>query len=423
MIGDFLKKVQSVADHITAICLVLLSMAGALKVVFGLGYGIYYVSVGALLGVAVFRCGLALRSCNWHIVPFSNILLALGLQRKLLIYLFLYCALFGWLVLTSLWTTAPKELWKEDFFYICVLLSVIGLTGLCVTWESENRFLLYWVAGAAVTSFYVLQGTFAATSAKEYMQFFKEDQGSVRLTLATPQGVGLAISFFHLCVAESKKRKILWLVITLLFITGIGRSVARGTLLLSIVTIGIVFFFYAWHYQGPMQEKIKKLWKYAVGFAMLIFGLFFVALNVEKFASRLARMTNISHEWSKYRGGRLWAPAWGHIQEAFFFGHGLGFNSAYPDIRQLHYPHNLFLQVWLDGGLVAFFLLSALLIWPIAFFLKHFKSNHNDPVLLSLFAILILLILEFSKSYDFYAAISLVVVSVLSVKHLEGPEV
>ncbi|MDZ7696496.1 MAG: hypothetical protein U5R49_06080 [Deltaproteobacteria bacterium] len=58
-------------------------------------------------------------------------------------------------------------------------------------------------------------------------------------------------------------------------------------------------------------------------------------------------------------------------------------------------------------------------MWPMILFVKRFKANFNDPVYLSLFAVLILLVLEFSKSYDFYAGISLVVVSVLSMKHLE----
>ncbi len=83
------------------------------------------------------------------------------------------------------------------------------------------------------------------------------------------------------------------------------------------------------------------------------------------------------------------------------------------------YPHNLFLQVWMDGGFVAVLMLGALMLGPMILFVKRFKANVDDPVYLSLFAVLILLVLEFSKSYDFYAAISLVVVSVLSMKKLE----
>ena len=193
----------SVADHSAAICLVLLSMAGALRVVFDLGYGIYYVAMGGLTVVALFRCGLALRVNQWHVAPFPRLLSALGLNKRFAIYLLLYYSLFAWLMISALWTTAPAAMWKEDLFYIVVLVSVITLTGLCITHKTAKRVLLYWVAGAMLVTLYVLKSTMGAATLGAYLGALK----NVQLTLATPQGMALGISFFIFTEVKPKQKK------------------------------------------------------------------------------------------------------------------------------------------------------------------------------------------------------------------------
>lgn len=398
----------TITDHTTAVCLALLSMAGALKVVFGLGgYGIYYVAVGALTVVGLLRCAFALRSLQWHVTPFSRLLAALGLEKRVALYLLLYSGLFAWLFISTLWTSVPAPIWKEDFFYICVLLCVIILTALCIRRETAEKVLIYWVAGALAISIYVLSGTIAASNSAEYMKVFK----GVQLTLATPQGVALVISLFYLQTAKGKGRKVFWFLLTALFVAGVGRSVARGTLVFSLFAIAVSSCFYLWHCSANFLDRLKRIGLYALAGMLLISGLLCTVLLVKDRSPRIVRLNTLSGR------AKIWGTVWTSIQEAPIFGHGLGTNGV--NTAKSGYPHNLFLQVWLDGGIVAALMLGVLVLWPLILFVKRFPFIHRDPVFLSLFALLMLLVLEFSKSYDFYAGISLVVVSVLSMKYVE----
>lgn len=398
-----------IADHSVAIVLVMLSMAGALRVTFSLGYTLYYLSASVLAAVALSNLFCALRKCKWDVTA-SNLLSALGLRKRVAIYLLLYWSLFGWLIISTLWTSASETAWKEDLFYIVFLLCIGTLTALSITRRTPQKFLIYWVIGAALLTSFVLKGTITAENYREYRQVFK----GVYLVFATPQGVAFAISFFYFILSTSKTLKTVWFLLSAWFLAGVGHSLSRGSLLFSMLSISIVLFVYFWHYQDNFWGKIKKIGTYVLAGAVMFSGMVFMALNVKWFASRLNGLTDFPVFWKKNRGGLLWEPAWEHIKESPIWGHGLGMNSVYPPLPRHHYPHNLFLQVWLDGGIFAVLMLSVLLLWPLIFMLKRIKYDYSDPTLCSLCSVLIILVLDFSKSYDFYTGISLVVVSILS---------
>ncbi len=392
-------------------------MAGALKVVFGLGYGIYYGAFGALGIMAGIRCVLALKANHWRVAPFAGLLSGLGLEKRFVVYLLSYCAFFLWLLLTTLWSAAPEAMWKEDFFYICVLLCVVILTGLCITNATAGKFLLYWVAAAVIVGLYVITKTMGASTRRDYRAVFRGAEGNARLTLALPMGAALANAFFRFYLDRTLLRKSLWFVLLGFFVVGLGRSSSRGPLIFSLVSVVGVTALYLWHYPSVVRGKAVQIAKFIVICVLVVFGLFYGASQVPYFAERLDGLLSATSKYSTKGRIKGWQGAWNAMQEAPVFGNGLGMNAKVAAPRP--YPHNLFLQVGIDGGFVAVGMLGVLIFWPIVLFMKRFHSNYNDPVYLSLFAVLIFLVLEFSKSYDFYTGISLIVVSTLSMKYLE----
>lgn len=81
-----------------------------------------------------------------------------------------------------------------------------------------------------------------------------------------------------------------------------------------------------------------------------------------------------------------------------------------------YYPHNLFLQAWLDGGIVAFLLLFGLVLFPFLLALWHLFAGHlQSNAWIPGLGLFLFLVLEYSKSINFYSGRLLFVMGIVAV--------
>jgi O-antigen ligase len=137
------------------------------------------------------------------------------------------------------------------------------------------------------------------------------------------------------------------------------------------------------------------------------------ALRVERTQSRLIRMVDVVRELEAGGRGELMANAWHHIREKPLIGYGLGSHGLKSGSREDTHPHNMFLQIWLDAGIVAVISLAIIIVWPLMKAIFVLWSNPPNHILLSIAGIYSFLVLEHSKSGDFYLGRDLFLIALL----------
>jgi O-antigen ligase len=192
---------------------------------------------------------------------------------------------------------------------------------------------------------------------------------------------------------------------------GLIAVLSRGALLFS-GFVSVLLLIYYW----PHKKTIKRV------FSSFTIRLTAVALAVylafdfmpARTSGRLKRLF-FGDELQSGGRGELWSEALHKIAEAPILGHGLGESSVIN-----FYPHNLFLQVGVDGGLFAIILLMVVVIAPLIIFYKA-KVRHifkNDPMPVAFLAAYLWALLEYCKSGDFYKARALFIIASLLIGYL-----
>jgi O-antigen ligase len=103
----------------------------------------------------------------------------------------------------------------------------------------------------------------------------------------------------------------------------------------------------------------------------LFFGFVaFAVTQIERTFSRLMRLFT----GAEFRSDRvqLWKDAFWGFFDAPIFGHGLSNSGA---VINFNYPHNLYLQIMVDGGLIALILLAFISIYPLVIFYNAYKKQ------------------------------------------------
>jgi len=162
--------------------------------------------------------------------------------------------------------------------------------------------------------------------------------------------------------------------------------------------------------------KIKKKYflRYLIFIVPFLCGLILISLNVERTKSRLIRMISIKNELMRGGRGIRWKNAWEGIIDSPFFGYGLGGNGLIIG-NDSYYPHNMLLQIWLDGGIVALILGILFMTYPIYLYFKNTKYTKYDPTSTILLLLYLFYCLYYSKSGNFYTARVLIISGVLLV--------
>ncbi len=93
--------------------------------------------------------------------------------------------------------------------------------------------------------------------------------------------------------------------------------------------------------------------------------------------------------------------AWNMIQEHFFFGGGIGsFTIAFAHEDVSNYPHNVFLEIWSELGLVGITLFLCLLIGPLRACWQLVMGRMDNRLMLAVVCSFIYLFLNANISGD-----------------------
>jgi len=333
--------------------------------------------------------------------------------RLISFYVAAWCIFIVWLIISSLWRIRGIDS-QQEYILLFGMLTV-GLAALVSLSPGVLRKIptaLYVVgAGVAVMVFvrYARAGSLRGYG----------DVLSQYLVVARVLGLGTVAASLQLLTARQRPAY-LW-ILAILLLGALAMSLARGALLstLGIILLTGVFLstqmvtrretIWAW-----LGSRLKKVSLSFGVFALIGFAIF-LAFQVERTAHRLRRMFS-GNELQAGGRGELWTTSIENITAAPVFGYGLGSSGVMAGAHEGHYPHNLFLQVWLDGGVIAYLLLLGLASFPFLLALWYlingrFRSNKWVPHL----GLFLFLILEYSKSIDFYAGRLLLVLSIVAV--------
>ncbi|MBD1580938.1 O-antigen ligase family protein [Pseudoalteromonas sp. S16_S37] len=190
------------------------------------------------------------------------------------------------------------------------------------------------------------------------------------------------------------------LMICVVFL-GVVFSLSRGTLMFASLILIVNFISYSSNLRAYSYYKALA-GKFFIPFILLplIFALSIMLLP-ERTVDRLVGITDMNQEGTGV-GIRMviWKNWWQEFLRAPIFGHGLGYSLIDPALH----PHNLFLQVAVDGGCVSLIFFSGFLLLPIYVYYKGLSNEHTsrDKDLKGLFFGYIYLLLEYTRSYDVY---------------------
>lgn len=277
-------------------------------------------------------------------------------DRRYTVLLLLHLAVAGTLALSYTWTSAPNYGGRKlglfaIFNTICLLVGVSTVESTADAKKMAKGFSLLvllisvWILVAPTYMYgerWQLRQTFAETSP---------------LNVAFALGVGSLCSLVW--VGGGKRRVWLTVVIWLVSLVATYRTGSRamvGQIILGTVMLALMF------------KGSHRAIRTAAVVLLVAGGLVWVLSHAAQVESRFFRFFQDPAYWFE-RSERpyLWAQAVKGASQRPFFGHGVGafaVNVLGADVR--NFPHNFFLEVLYEGGLVCFTLFT--LFWILVYY-------------------------------------------------------
>lgn len=265
---------------------------------------------------------------------------------KLSLMFSLYWFLLVLLLFSAMWSLNSEQAVNEFKGVFTVLLfSIISL----IIFSSFSRSI-----NASLATFLFVALTYSAIAVWTSIQ-----SGSRGTIILGGPNVASRVIFFGLLAAlyfnASDRRN--WLILVMpLLLAGIVALGSRGGVIGAMITLGVLLLVKLMRSRAWIPKfEFKSI---AIGIlALLVFVYYLFPLVSNVFESRIIELTLNR----VYMAGRdsLYARAWELIEQRPIVGYGLG---GYYGSTLSSYPHNLMLQVWLDGGIVLlalFFMLLA----------------------------------------------------------------
>lgn len=383
-------------DYLSGAALASFSALSVLRSALGIGQVAYFALLGLVLGVVLVK--LLLHQTN-------------RLHRYELWFVGGSVLLFGWLLASVFWTTSNTQ-YVKDSFLVLGLLGLVGVVPFIVEENVLKGALVTLIGIGCAVGGYVLYSYASVGSLRGYNVAFGDFYLIVSKSIGTAT-VGLTV---YTIFAE-KWRWWQLLLIPFLFVA-LALALSRGALLFTLIVV-VIAMFYAL-YRGPLNRSsvgayLKSVGGRAAGTGAIIgvgAGLIAIALAVERTARRLTRLLTGGGASVSERLA-LWRASWENIGQAPILGYGLGSNGLVIKGDELTYPHNFLLQVWLDGGTGAALLVLVIFSLPIIAFFA--SDKRAEAVSLSILGVFLFLVLDFSKSYNFYTGRLLFIFCALSV--------
>lgn len=394
--------------------------------------GLAGLSVGLLAGVPLLRSLTGIGTVAYAI-PLGAFLCATLLRGAVsgritatpvvLFYVLLTTSFVTWMGASALWALPDLDV-MDDVVVLGALLVFAGLAASALDEEAVEAGIYAVLAAALLGAAYVFGSYIAAGSLRGYGAL----QGQY-LPVAQLVGLGTVLAVLRAVTTIELERR-LNTVAALFLLGGLALSLARGALL-SALLLSLAGAVYASWLQGSERRSFQAWLRHSaarlalassvVGAIGLAIG---SALSVERTRLRLLRLFS-GGELSQGGRGQMWGTAWDNIARAPFFGHGLGTSGVMSGRTEDLYPHNWALQVWLDGGVVGLLLTLALIALPLIAVLPALRrgSRSASPASrwLPVCGAYSFLVLEYTKSFNFYTARMLLVLGVLLLYAARAP--
>lgn len=390
-------------DYLSGAALASFSGLSVLRSALGISQVAYFAPMGLVLGIVLVK--LMLDRTN-------------RLQGYELWFVGASVLLFGWL-LTSVFWTASNTQYAKDALLVLGLLGLAGLVPFIVVENVLKAALVTLVGIGCAVGVYVLNSYVVAGSLRGYSIAFGDFYLMVSKSVGTAT-VGLTVY----TIFTDERRWWQFLLILFLFIA-LALSLSRGALLFALSVV-VLALFYALFRESLNRSSIgaylKSLGGRTAGVGAIMGGgsvLIAVALAVERTAVRLRRLlggggASVSERLS------LWRASWEYIGQAPLLGYGLGSSGLLIAGDEFTYPHNFLLQLWVDGGIGAVLLMLIIVSLPVLAFLT--SEERAGAARLALLGIYLYLVLDFSKSYNFYTGRLLFVFCALSISSFRKME-
>lgn len=287
---------------------------------------------------------------------------------------FIFIGLFTfWMILSLTYTSSYAYALDKTFRVAMMTIGAFVLPAILV--DTKDRFRRLLIAIALLGSVM----TFISVAFNTRTVF-----GSNYLALGFIGGItALILTFYFLPTANKGFISLLLLINTL----GIVTSAARGAVLFTPVTLIATILISS----QSIRQKLNSLAILCVTASLAVALLY--AYTPATFETLLMRLSKIENETGEESGrGSHMTEAVELIKENSFIGVGIGgYGLAVSGTDGRNYPHNIFLEVGAELGLVGLLLFVFFLISLIIYFIKHRGKFHyidNVVVATAIFAFL-----------------------------------
>ena len=326
-------------------------------------------------------------------------------SQQQIIYTTLVSLLYTWLIITATYSAEPS-LYQDNLLLAIAqpLLILIAIQILLI--ESTKYFVcvIKWIA--VLTAIRLLYSVVEAGSLWSY----GNEYALSYITTGTTMALGLLIYVGQYLALGRFSKKNAICVLILLF--GISISLARAPVVLTAMTLFLVMPLVVFA-KFDLSKAMAKFIKFCTITLACGAGVLIIGLNNARFSSRFQRLLNLGEELESGGRGNLWIKGWTAIESSPIIGHGIGTSGTLSGGGASGYPHNIILEAWIEGGLIALFLVLSVLIFPILVALKNPRRLITDSHAIGLLMCVIYLSLEYMKSESLYTIQLLLICSIV----------
>ncbi len=277
--------------------------------------------------------------------------------RKHIILLYLVLGIGFLLALQTLHSPSKAYAFQKTglYFYFNVIFFLIP----CCLFPGKKAMGNIFKQGSIVGVFLIILTLIIVfTSNGQMDRFDPSGRGNV---IWFPRVMGLVIFFLYYVYLISKNNAIkvftVLFIIAAVFLINIGGS--RGPL---VALLGSVIFYLMIIYRGSLYKKVLLA---------AVSGITAIVATVLILPHVVARFTEVSDDASGMLRIYSAVQSWHFFKLSPLFGHGTGSFSALVNERLL-YPHNIFLEMAMENGMIMLILFSSLLFYT---FLKLFQQR------------------------------------------------
>jgi len=277
------------------------------------------------------------------------------ISRDKLIPLLLYLILFGYICVSMIYS--PSRVYGFDKTVSFLLLTGWAFAGPILLVRDEqglNRFLIGIIFVSSLMTYYGFQLFIEHLSAGEYIGQINA-MGSDYLSFGRTNGTAILALICGFLYDPRRHIPAKTAAVIVLLVTVVSLCISGARMpLVSLAGMILLVIAISFRLKGG-KMKVRKGTGYLMA-GLVIFSIILVPLIASGFLDTfIYRMSVLLTESGGGHSaeGRLdrFKVAFDMIQQAFWFGHGVGsFTIFYAGVDATNYPHNIFLELWSELG-------------------------------------------------------------------------